>query len=91
MGKFGSENFHGIHAIVYALFDGEERLNRTAMRRQVELCLGSGAHGMAALGLATEVAKLTEAERRTVMDWVAEDTRARVPLAFTIFGASVAE
>lgn len=91
MGKFDSDNFHGIHAIVYALFDGEERLNRTAMRRQVELCLGAGAHGMAALGLATEVAKLTEAERRTVMDWVAEDTRARVPLAFTIFGASVAE
>jgi len=46
---------------------------------------------MAALGLATEVSKLSEAERRTVMDWVAEDTAGRVPLALTIFGSSVAE
>ncbi|WP_379067448.1 dihydrodipicolinate synthase family protein [Mesorhizobium sp. UC22_110] len=91
MRKLDADNFQGIHAIVYALFDGEERLDRTAISRQVELCLGAGAHGMAALGLATEVSKLTEAERRTLMDWVAEDTGARVPLAFTIFGASVGE
>jgi 4-hydroxy-tetrahydrodipicolinate synthase len=83
--------FTGIHAIVYALFDAQERLDREAMRRQVEICLGLGVHGMAALGLATEVSKLGVAERRMVMDWVAEDTGARVPLAFTIFGSSVAE
>ncbi len=82
---------HGIHAIAYALFDQQERLDREAMRRQTALCLAAGVHGMAALELATEVAKLTEAERRTVMDWVAEDVAGRVPLAFTIYGASVAE
>ena len=91
MASFQPDGFHGIHAILYALFDADERLDRAAMRRQVEICLASGVHGMAALGLATEVAKLTEAERRTVMDWTAEDTAGRVPLAFTIFGASVAE
>jgi dihydrodipicolinate synthase/N-acetylneuraminate lyase len=82
---------HGIYAILYALFDEHEALDREAMRRQTEFCIGAGVHGMAALGLATEVAKLTEAERRTVMDWVAEDTAGRVPLAFTIYGNSVAE
>ena len=82
---------HGIHAILYALFDGEERLNRAAMRRQVELCLSAGVHGMAALGLATEAAKLSEAERMAVMDWIAEDTGGRVPLAITVSGPSVAE
>lgn len=84
-------DLHGIHAILYALFDEQERLDRAAMRRQVELCLAAGVHGMAALGLATEVAKLTEAEKRVIMDWVAEDTGGRVPLALTISGASVAE
>lgn len=84
-------DFHGIHAILYALFDAQERLDRAAMRHQVEVCIAAGVHGMAALGLATEVAKLSETERRTVMDWVAEDTAGRVPLAFTIFGGSVAE
>jgi 4-hydroxy-tetrahydrodipicolinate synthase len=81
---------HGIHAIVYALFDADERLDRAAMRRQVEICIHAGVHGMAALGLATEVAKLSEAERLTVMDWIAEDTGGRVPLGLTVFDVSVA-
>lgn len=91
MQRFAPDAFHGIHAILYALFDADEKLDRAAMRRQVEACLACGVHGMAALGLATEVSKLSEAERRTVMDWVAEDTAGRVPLALTIFGSSVAE
>lgn len=37
----------------------------------------SDLHGIAALGLATEVLKLTDAERRTVIDGVAEDTSDR--------------
>jgi len=91
MPKFSPDAFHGIHAILYALFDAHEKLDRVAMRRQVQACLTCGVHGVAALGLATEVAKLTEAERRTVMEWVAEDTAGRVPLALTIFGSSVGE
>jgi len=81
----------GIHAILYAMFDAEERLDRQAMRRQVEVCLAAGVHGIGALGLATEVAKLSEGERRIIMEWTAEDVGRRVPLFFTIFGASVAE
>ncbi|SFN33983.1 dihydrodipicolinate synthase family protein [Variovorax sp. OV329] len=91
MSKFKPESFHGIHAIAYALFDAHEKLDREAMRQQVQRSLACGVHGMAALGLATEVSKLSEAERRTVMDWVAEDTAGQVPLALTIFGSSVAE
>jgi 2-keto-3-deoxy-L-arabinonate dehydratase len=83
--------FAGIHAILYALFDSQERLDRGAMRRQAEICLSLGVHGMAALGLATEVSKLTLTERRMVMEWVAEDTGGQAPLAFTIFGSSVEE
>jgi 4-hydroxy-tetrahydrodipicolinate synthase len=82
---------HGIHAILYAFFDAEERLDRAAMRRQLEICVGAGVHGVAALGLATEVAKLSEGERRTIMDWIAEDNAGRKPLGLTIFGGSVAE
>lgn len=91
MPNFQPDGFHGIHAILYALFDEHERLDRVAIRKQVHACLAAGVHGMAALGLATEVSKLTEGERRTIMDWVAEDTGGRVPLALTIFGASVGE
>ena len=83
--------FTGIHAIAFALFDAQERLDRAAMKRQTEICLGLGVHGMAALGLATEVSKLSLTERRTVIDWVAEDVAGKVPLAFTMYGGSVAE
>jgi 2-keto-3-deoxy-L-arabinonate dehydratase len=84
-------DFSGIHAILYALFDESEQLDRLAMRRQVQACLAAGVHGIGALGLATEVSKLTEAERCRIMEWVAEDNARRLPLFFTIFGTSVAE
>lgn len=83
--------FTGIHAILYALFDAQERLDRETMRRQVEICLAHGAHGVAALGLATEVSKLTVPERRMVMEWTSEDVAGQKPLGFTIYGTSVAE
>lgn len=85
------DHLHGIHAILYALFDRNEELDRKAMRRQTEICIKAGVHGLAALGLATEVSKLSEAERFTIMDWLAEDRAPAIPLCFTIFGASVAE
>lgn len=91
MKDFRVEDLHGIHAILYALFNEREQLDRAAMRRQVDICLASGVHGMAALGLATEAAKLDEVERMAIMDWVVEDTAGRVPVALTIFGASVEE
>ncbi len=84
-------DLNGIHAVLYAFFDTSERLDRQAMRRQVEICLSGGVSGITVLGLATEVAKLTAEERRQVMAWAAEDIGGRIPLGITIFGASVAE
>lgn len=81
----------GIQAILYALFKADETLDRTAMRRQAEICVASGAEAVGALGLATEVSKLSEAERRQLMDWVSEDVNGRCPTFFTIFGNSVTE
>lgn len=76
----------GIYPMLYAFFDRAGALDRSAIRRQVEACIANGAHGVAVLGLATEVAKLDEAERRTLVEWVAEDLDGRLPLAVTVFG-----
>jgi 2-keto-3-deoxy-L-arabinonate dehydratase len=81
----------GVHIILYAFFGKDEALDRAAMRRQVELSLTARPAGIAALGLATEVAKLSYRERCDVMDWVAEDVSGRTALGFTIYGQSVAE
>ena len=81
--------FTGIHAVLYALFDAGEALDRAAMRRQVELCLAAGVDGIVVLGLATEVAKLSEAEQRALLDWAAEDIGGRAPLGVTVYGNSI--
>ena len=85
------EAFKGVYPMLYAFFDAEGRLDRGAMRAQVEHCSASGVHGIAALGLGTEVSKLSPEERRLVMAWAAEDLGGRLPLAITVFGATPAE
>lgn len=78
--------FHGIYPILYAFFGADGRLDREAMRRQVEACVRGGAHGIAALGLATEVGKLAPEERHAVMEWCLADVAGRVPVAITVYG-----
>ena len=82
-------NFHGVYPILYSFFDAAGHLDRAAMRRQVEGCIGAGAHGIAVMGLATEVGKLDVNERRRVIDWVGEDINGRVPYAITVGEGSV--
>jgi dihydrodipicolinate synthase/N-acetylneuraminate lyase len=83
--------FAGVYPMLYAFFDAAGQLDRAAMRAQVDHCAAHGAHGVAALGLGTEVSKLSPEERRLVMEWAAEDLRGRLPLAITVFGATPAE
>lgn len=76
--------FRGIYPILYAFFGADGALDEAAMRRQVRCCLAGGAHGLAVLGLATEVNKLGPAEKREVVRWSAEEIAGRVPLAVTV-------
>ena len=82
-------NFHGVYPILYSFFDEQGALDRAAMRRQVEGCIANGAHGIAVMGLATEVGKLDVNERRAVIDWVGEDINGRLPYAVTVGEGSV--
>ncbi|MEZ4866598.1 MAG: dihydrodipicolinate synthase family protein [Caldilineaceae bacterium] len=81
--------FHGVYPILYSFFDDQGALDRAAMRRQVEACVANGAHGIAVMGLATEVGKLDVNERRTVIEWVGEAIHGRVPYAVTVGEGSV--
>ena len=83
--------FAGIYPILYAFFGPDGRLERGAMRRQIAACVANPCHGIAALGLATEVGKLTAAEKRDVIAWLAEDAGGRKPIAITVSGDSVDE
>ncbi|MEO7243320.1 MAG: dihydrodipicolinate synthase family protein [Variovorax sp.] len=81
--------FHGIYPMIYAFYDAQGRLDRAAMRRQIEACVAGGVHGVAILGIVTEFNKLDVNERRTVVEWTAEDLAGRLPLAVTINEHSV--
>jgi len=58
--------------MLYAFFGADGGLDRDAMRRQVHACVANGAHGLAVLGLATEVAKLSGSERHQMVEWGAK-------------------
>lgn len=86
----GSEAFHGIYPMLYAFFRADGELDREGVRAQVEGAIGAGAHGIAIGGLASEANKLATAERRQLVEWVAEDVGARVPISVTITENSLA-
>ena len=82
-------DFFGVYPMVYALFDEKGNLARDPMRRQVQSMLKHKVHGIGVLGLASEVNKLSTAERRRLMEWVAEDIDGKLPLAVTVAETSV--
>lgn len=86
-----TKGFRGIYPILYAFFDAAGRLDQRAMRLQIAACVAAPCHGIAALGLATEADKLTSAEKRNIIVWLAEQTAGCKPLAITISGATVDE
>jgi len=75
--------------MMYSFFDYNGQLDRGAMRRQAEACVRGGAHGIAVLGLATEVSKLTKSERSQLVEWVTQDVGGAVPIAVTVSGRTV--
>jgi 2-keto-3-deoxy-L-arabinonate dehydratase len=79
----------GIYPILYAFFDRDNKLDRAAMRRQMQAVVRAGAPGAAVLGLATEVNKLARIEREQVIRWAIEDSEGALPLAVTISGTTV--
>jgi 2-keto-3-deoxy-L-arabinonate dehydratase len=80
----GARRFKGVYPVLYAFFDREGRLDRDAMKAQVEHCIAAGAHGIMVLGLVTEVHKMDTAGRRALVAMVGELLAGRLPYAVTI-------
>jgi 4-hydroxy-tetrahydrodipicolinate synthase len=76
--------FEGIYPILYCFYGSDGALDAGAMRAQVDHCIAAGAHGIAVLGLVTEVHKLDTAERRLLVETVGAAIGGRVPYAVTV-------
>lgn len=83
--------YRGVHAVLYAMFDANERIDHGAMAAQVDYCVDAGCHGITVLGLATEVLKLSFDERLALLRGVGRALDGRLPLSVTVAGNSVAE
>lgn len=77
-------DWEGIYPILYAFWDEHGRLDREAMAAQVEHCISNGAHGIAVLGLVTEVHKMDVNERLHLVEMVGSLIASRVPYAVTV-------
>lgn len=84
-----SARFSGVYPILYAFYDKSGRLDDGLMRLQVDKCIAAGAHGIAVLGLVTEVHKLDTAERRHLVEVVGRAIDGRVPYVVTVGEQSV--
>lgn len=74
----------GIYPMLYAFFREDGRLDEMAIRLQVRAAIAHGAHGLAALGLGTEVGKLSASERIDLLGWASDELASRLPLVVTV-------
>lgn len=91
MESAATPRFHGIYPILYAFFDAAGALDLEAMRRQIRACTAHPSHGVAALGLATEVNKLSPGEKRQIIELLAAEAAGKLPVAITVSGDTVDE
>lgn len=72
--------FSGVFSVLPTPFDAKGGLDAASLGRVVELFLKAGVNGFTALGVTSEVARLTEAERERALDTVIQAVRGRVPV-----------
>ena len=89
--KFNLNNFEGIFPIIYSFFNKNNSLDIKAIIEEINIIQSIGAHGIASLGLATEVNKLTIKEKTKIIEIVSENWKSNLPKAYTIYGNSLNE
>jgi len=72
--------FGGVFSVLPTPFDPSGEFDPASLGRVIELFLGDGVNGFTALGVTSEVARLTEAERDRVLDAVLTSVNGRVPI-----------
>jgi 2-keto-3-deoxy-L-arabinonate dehydratase len=80
-------SLHGCIPILCTPFFDDGSLDLASLRREIEFVLDEGASGVAALAIASEGYKLTEAERDQVTECVIAGTARRVPVVISADGA----
>ena len=81
----------GIFPIIYCFFNKNNTLDKKLILEEIELIKKIGSNGIASLGLATEVNKLSFNEKKIIIELIAENCVGTIPTAVTIQGSSFHE
>lgn len=83
--------FKGIFPMIYCFFNKNNSIDIKAINDQIQLIKNIGSQGIATLGLATEVNKLSFQEKKTIIELMAENCHNYISTAVTIHGNSLRE
>jgi 4-hydroxy-tetrahydrodipicolinate synthase len=72
--------FDGVFSVLPTPFTSSGDIDDDSLKRVVDLFIGDGVNGFTALGVTSEVARLTESERDSVLDTVVAQVNGRVPI-----------
>ena len=89
--KIKQKNIRGIFPIIYSFFNKDNTIDHKLMIDQLSVIKKMNPNGIACLGLATEVNKLTFKEKKFIIELIRKETSADLPLAITIKGNNLKE
>jgi 4-hydroxy-tetrahydrodipicolinate synthase len=72
--------FGGVFSVLPTPFDSSGQVDPSSLTRVIDLFFSDGVTGFTALGVTSEVARLTESERDRVLDIVVSHVNGRVPV-----------
>ena len=78
------KKINGIFPILYTFFNKNNSIDYKLMREQILLIESQGSQGIACLGLATEVNKLSFKEKTKIIELVSSSVSTKLPKAITI-------
>jgi 4-hydroxy-tetrahydrodipicolinate synthase len=83
-----SDDFHGVWNIVPTPFDDDGNVDLESVATLVDFVIGTGVTGITVLGIAGEAAKLTDAERLSVIRRTITQSGGRVPICVGVNAGS---
>lgn len=73
-------HLEGVYTVLPTPFDEHGNFDSESLRRVIDLFIEDGVSGFTALGVTSEIARITDAERRVILDAAMEHTNGRVPV-----------
>jgi len=70
----------GVFSVLPTPFHNDDTLDLDSLRRVIDLFIAHGVNGLTALGVTSEVARLTDRERQIVLETVISHVNGRVPV-----------